>query len=46
MQNVLSQAAAQIEASFDFGIVNDLMSANRILRDHTEETMGEKSRAH
>jgi hypothetical protein len=45
VQNVLSQAVAQIEASFDFGIVavniDDLVPANQILRTPTQETMSQ-----
>jgi hypothetical protein len=45
IQNVLSQAVAQIEASFDFGIValniDDLVPANQILKIPTQETMSE-----
>jgi len=45
VQNVLSQAVAQIEASFDFGIIavniDDLVPANHILRTPTQETMGQ-----
>jgi hypothetical protein len=45
VQNVLSQAVAQIEASFDFGIVainiDDLVPANHILRTPTQETMSQ-----
>lgn len=43
VQNVLSQAVAQIESNFDFGIVavniDDLVPANQILRTPTQETM-------
>jgi hypothetical protein len=45
LQNVLSQAVAQIEPTFDFGIValniDDLVPANRILRSPTQETMSQ-----
>ena len=45
VQNVLSEAVAQIEASFDFGIVavnlDDLVPANQILRTPNQQTMGE-----
>lgn len=45
VQNVLSQAVAQIEESFDFGIVavniDDLVPANQILRTPTQEVMGQ-----
>lgn len=44
VQNVLSQAVAQIEPSFEFGIVavniDDLLPANQILKTPTQETMG------
>ncbi len=43
VQNVLSQAVAQIESNFDFGIVainiDDLVPANQILRAPTHERM-------
>jgi len=45
VQNVLSQAVAQIESSFDFGIVavniDDLLPANRILRVPTQDAMSQ-----
>ena len=43
VQNVLSQAVAQIEPTFDFGIVaisiDDLLRPNQILRTPTQESM-------
>lgn len=43
VQNVLSQAVAQIEPTFDFGIVainiDDLLPPNQILRTSTQESM-------
>jgi hypothetical protein len=43
VQNVLSQAVAQIESNFDFGIIavniDDLVPANQILRARTHEGM-------
>jgi len=46
VQSVLSKAVAQIEASFDFGIVavnlDDLVPANMILQTPTQETMSRK----
>lgn len=45
VQNVLSQAVAQIESKFDFGIVaisiDDLLPPNQILRTPTHETLGQ-----
>ena len=45
VQNVLSQAVAQIEATFDFGIVavnlDDLVPPNLILRTPTQQTMSQ-----
>ena len=45
VQNVLSEAVAQIESSFDFGIVainiDDLLPANQILKTPTQETMAQ-----
>lgn len=45
VQNVLSEAVGQIEASFDFGIVainlDDLVPANQILRTPNQRMMGE-----
>lgn len=45
VQNVLSEAVAQIEATFDFGIVavnlDDLMPENKILRAPNEKTMSQ-----
>lgn len=45
VQNVLSQAVAQIEANFDFGIValnlDDLWPANQILTRPTDKAMGQ-----
>lgn len=45
VQNVLSQAVAQIESAFDFGVValniDDLVPPNQILRTPTQETMGQ-----
>jgi hypothetical protein len=45
VQNVLSQAVAQIEPKFDFGIVaisiDDLLPPNRILRTPTHDTLGQ-----
>jgi hypothetical protein len=45
VQNVLSQAVAQIESNFDFGIVavniDDLLPANQILRTPTQKAMAQ-----
>jgi len=45
VQNVLSQGVAQIEASFDFGIIalnlDDLIPPNQLLRKPTQRSMGE-----
>ena len=45
VQNVLSQATAQIKPRFDFGIVaiciDDLLPPNQILRTPTQETMSQ-----
>jgi hypothetical protein len=45
VQNVLSEAVAQIESSFDFGIVainiDDLFPANKILKTPNQETMSQ-----
>ncbi len=45
VQNILSEAVAQIEVSFDFGIIavnlDDLIPANQILRTPNQQTMGE-----
>lgn len=45
VQNVLSQGVAQIEPTFDFGIValniDDLIPANQILKSPTPEAMGQ-----
>jgi len=45
VQNILSEAVAQIEVSFDFGIIavnlDDLVPANQILRTPNQQTMGE-----
>lgn len=45
VQNVLSQAVAQIETAFDFGIVainlDDLVPSDKILRSPTQEAMGQ-----
>jgi hypothetical protein len=45
VQNILSEAVAQIEVSFDFGIIavnlDDLVPANKILRTPNQQTMGE-----
>lgn len=45
VQNILSQAVAQIEPSFDFGIVaisiDDLLPANQILRAPTHESLAQ-----
>jgi hypothetical protein len=45
VQNVLSQAVAQIEASFDFGIIavniDDLVPPNKILKTPTHETLSQ-----
>ena len=46
VQNVLSQAVAQIESSFDFGIVavniDDLVPANQILRTPSQKTLSQR----
>jgi hypothetical protein len=48
VQNVLSEAVAQIESNFDFGIVavnlDDLVPANGILKASTQETMAQRLR--